>query len=137
METIIWDERLLSVGIKKFDEEHKLLISYLNELNQAVKIGSSQNTMEEILIQIIHYTKSHFGSEEKYMKLYQYPDYERHKKEHEMLTHQVNDFYTRLKEGKTSFSLELVRFLFEWLTKHILGTDMRYKKFFSEQGINI
>lgn len=137
METIIWDEKLLSVGVKKFDEEHKLLIAYLNNLNNAVKIGSSQNTMEDILIQIINYTKSHFSSEEKYMKLYQYPDYERHKVEHDVLTQQVNDFYARLKEGKAAFSLELIRFLFEWLTKHILGTDMRYKKFFLEHEISI
>ena len=41
METIVWDEKLLSVGVRQFDEEHKELIKYLNNLNEAVKSQSS------------------------------------------------------------------------------------------------
>ncbi|MBK9502019.1 MAG: hemerythrin family protein [Leptospiraceae bacterium] len=101
METIIWDEKLLSVGVMQFDNEHKFLIKYLNELNDAIKIGSSQTIMEEILVKIMHYTKSHFAHEEKYMTRYNYPGYEAHRQEHAMLTEQVNDFYTRFTEKKS------------------------------------
>ncbi|MBK6608850.1 MAG: hemerythrin family protein [Leptospiraceae bacterium] len=132
METIIWDEKLLSVGVMQFDNEHKFLIKYLNELNDAIKIGSSQTIMEEILVKIMHYTKSHFAHEEKYMTRYNYPGYEAHRQEHAMLTEQVSEFYKRFTEKKASFSLELIRFLYGWLTKHILGTDMKYKEFFSK-----
>jgi len=105
VETIIWDEKLLSVGVMQFDNEHKFLIKYLNELNDAIKIGSSQTIMEEILVKIMHYTKSHFAHEEKYMTRYNYPGYEAHRQEHAMLTEQVNDFYTRFTQKKASFSL--------------------------------
>lgn len=135
MEKIIWDEKLLSVGVKQFDDEHKSLIKYLNELNDAILIGSTQLTLEDILVKIIDYTKSHFSHEEKFMIHYSYPDFESHKKEHENLTKQVIDFHTRLKEGKASFSLELMHFLFDWLIKHILGTDMKYKNFFQKHGL--
>jgi hemerythrin len=137
METIVWDEKLLSVGVRQFDEEHKELIKYLNNLNDAVKSQSSHLVMEEILLKMINYTHYHFSNEEKNMIHYKYPEYETHKQEHESLIEQVNDFYKRLKSGKSSFSLELLRFLYDWLIKHILGTDMKYKDFFLKAGITI
>jgi len=89
--------------------------------------------MEDILNRLVKYTVIHFNHEEEYMKLYDYPDYDSHRKEHLELTTQVQDFSKRLAEGKSSFSLELMTFLKDWLTNHILGTDMKYKSFFSNK----
>lgn len=135
MHFITWEDHL-SVGVKQFDEEHHQLINLVNNLNNALKVGSTEKTMEDILVQLVKYTIIHFNHEEELMKSQQYPHFLAHKKEHESLTTQVNDFYNRFKSGKAIFSIELMTFLKEWLVKHILGTDMAYKKFFNSSGIN-
>jgi len=133
MEFISCNESL-SVGVHIFDEEHKHLIGYIKDLNQALVIGSAAKTMEDILVNLVKYTVIHFNHEEDYMKLYEYPDFEKHKKEHEDLKAQVTDFHKRLLSGKVTFSLELMIFLRNWLTEHIMGTDMAYKDFFIAKG---
>jgi hemerythrin len=134
MDFISWDEKM-SVGVKHFDNEHKQLVTLLNNLNQASKIGKSPKTIEEILTNLIKYTVIHFKHEEDYMALYEYADYEMHKKEHGDLTAQVTDFHVRLKSGKASFNFELLAFLHDWLINHILGSDKDYKNFFNSKGV--
>lgn len=134
MEFIEWDEHL-SVGVKVFDQEHKELVALVNKLNQALKAGSAKKTMEDILQSLVNYTKIHFKHEEDYMVLYDYPEYQKHKQEHEALTNQVLDFLHRYQAGKASFSLELMNFLKDWLTKHILGSDKKYKDFFLSKNV--
>jgi hemerythrin len=134
MEFITWNDSL-SVGVKQFDDEHKELISLVNRLNQALQIGGKQKAMEDILGSLARYTEIHFRHEEYYMKLYDYPAMPAHRKEHDDLTSQVIDFSERLKTGKASFSIELLIFLRDWLTKHILGSDMAYREFFISKGV--
>lgn len=134
MDFIEWDESL-SVGVSVFDKEHKQLISLVNKLNQALSAGSAKKSMEDILQSLVKYTKIHFRHEEEYMTLYDYPEYLKHKQEHDELTAQVLDFAERYQAGKVSFSLELMNFLKDWLTKHIMGTDMKYREFFQGKGV--
>jgi hemerythrin len=134
MEFIEWGEHL-SVGVKVFDQEHRELVALVNKLNQAIKSGSAKKTMEDILQSLVNYTKIHFKHEEDYMVLYDYPEYQKHKQEHEALTNQVLDFLHRYQAGKATFSLELMNFLKDWLTKHILGSDKKYKDFFLSKNV--
>lgn len=134
MQPIVWTEKL-SVGVKLFNEEHKQLISYINRLNNALEIRSTQKTMEEILTGLFDYTKSHFKDEEIAMIKHEYPNFTKHKIEHDKLTKQVIDFKDRLKGGKTSFSLELMQFLSDWLIDHIQNTDMKYKPLLQDKEI--
>ena len=69
------------------------------------------------------------------MRLYDYPAYAEHKLEHEALTAQVAEYKERLASGKASFSIELLTFLSEWLTKHIMKTDRQYRDFFTLKGV--
>ena len=134
MDFIEWNDSL-SVGVSVFDKEHKQLIALVNKLNQALAAGSAKKTMEDILRSLVNYTKIHFKHEEEYMTLYDYPEYAKHKAEHDDLTRQVMEFSERYSTGKTSFSLELMNFLKDWLTKHILGSDKKYKDFFQSKGV--
>jgi hemerythrin-like metal-binding protein len=134
MDIITWNESL-SVGVEIFDKEHKQLIFLINELNNALLIRSSEKTVENTILQLLNYTEFHFNHEEEYMRLYDYPGYETQKKEHTELKAQVRDYYEQLKAGKKSFSLSLMNFLKDWLTNHIMGMDMGYKKFFAEKGV--
>lgn len=134
MEFISWNEGL-SVGVKKFDEEHQELVGYVNRLNDALKLGGAQKAMIDILRGLVRYTDIHFKHEEYYMQLHDYPAFIIHKKEHDELRDQVQDFIDRLNTGTAVFSLELMSFLKDWLTNHIKGSDMAYKAFFNSKGV--
>jgi hemerythrin len=121
-----------NVAVKKFNDAHKELFSYLNNLHQGVVAGLGITNMTYILKGLLDYTTNHFRDEERLMKKYNYPEYESHKKEHDALLAKVSEYYTEFQQGHTSFSFELLSFLDKWITNHILHTDMKYKPFFKE-----
>ncbi len=121
-----------SVAVKQFNDDHKKLFGYLNELDQGLKAGIGIADMSYILKGLIDYTKTHFRNEERLMEKHGYPGYEQHKKEHDDLLQKVDLFYDEFSSGKKAFSIELLTFLDNWVTDHILKTDMKYKPFFEK-----
>jgi hemerythrin len=134
MEYIKWTEDL-SVGVNLFDDEHKRLFELVNNLNQLIVVGDKTAALEKALSGLIDYTKYHFKNEEGVMKKHGYPVFEKHKAEHDKLTAKVEEFHTRLNDGKVNFSLELIKFLNDWLVNHIQGTDKEYKSFFAGKNL--
>lgn len=135
MDNIQWSDKL-SVGVGSIDAEHKKLINLVNELNQHILVGSRNEAAGNALSGLIDYTVTHFKNEEDLMKKHGYPGYPNHKTEHEKLTAKVLDFKDRYVSGKTGFTIELIKFLQDWLINHIEGTDMAYKKFFMDKGVS-
>ncbi len=134
MAFIDWKDDL-SVGVKLFDKDHKQLFALANRLHDNITVGSQQNVLAPILKDLVNYTIYHFGHEEGMMLQYSYPDYEKHKQEHDILVEKVQDYHDQVLSGKTSISLSLIGFLKDWLMNHILVTDMKYKDFFIKKGI--
>lgn len=124
-----------SVGITEFDNHHKKLVALINELHEAMKVGKSKEMMGSILNQLIDYTGFHFGAEEKYFKLYNYPDQEAHKIQHKQFVDKVSNFKTDFTVGKVMLSMEIMDFLKNWLIQHISQTDKKYGPFLNEKGL--
>jgi len=121
-----------NIAVKKFNDDHKELFSYLNQLHQGLIGGFGISDMSFILDGLVKYTVKHFKSEESLMIKFNYPHYEEHKEEHDELLAQVGEFIEDYKKGKKAFSIELLSFLDNWISNHILQTDMKYKPFFKE-----
>lgn len=124
-----------NVSVKAFNDDHKKLFGFLNELQQGVSSGIGVSNMGYIIKGLVDYTTEHFRREEIMMGKYHYPEYEDHKMEHNKLLKKVGQFYSDFQEGKSTFSLELLSFLNDWISNHILNTDMKYKPFFREIAI--
>lgn len=134
MAFISWDDSL-DVGVSQFNEDHRRLVAFINDLHGGIVSGIGISQMTYILDGLIDYTKNHFAREEEMMAKHDYPDIKAHRREHYELMKQVAEFSARLREGKASFTLELMSFLKDWLVKHIKGTDMKYRDFFAGRGI--
>lgn len=134
MALISWNDNL-SVKVTEFDLQHKKLIGMVNDLHSAMGAGKGRETMGTVLTGLIDYTVNHFAAEEKLMQKYGYPDFSKHKAEHDVLSRQVADIMAKFKEGKTIVTVELMNFLKDWLTKHIQGTDRQYGSFFNGKGV--
>ncbi len=134
MAFFIWNDQY-SLNVKKVDEQHKHLFHLLNTLHDVVVEGAEQRILAHILDELIEYTVYHFETEEKLFAEHHYPDYVKHKREHDDLTRRVVEFQKTFRAGSATISFELLDFLRDWLAKHTLGTDRKYATFMNAKGV--
>ncbi|HYA86104.1 MAG TPA: bacteriohemerythrin [Nitrospirota bacterium] len=134
MALITWSNDL-SVNIKEFDEEHKKLISMVNDLHSAMGSGKGKEVMGPILVRLVDYTKTHFAAEEQLMRKHEYPGYVSHKSLHDDLTKQVMDLQNKFQEGRMLVTVQVMNFLKDWLSNHIQNTDKKYGPYLNGKGI--
>lgn len=124
-----------SVKIKAVDEQHKILVSSLNELYEAMRNREAETVISGILKKLTDYIGIHFSFEEDLMTRHGYPDLPEHKKEHEDFVAKVSDFVEKHKAGKLMLSMEVMTFLIQWLKEHIMGSDKKYGPFLNQKGV--
>jgi hemerythrin len=134
MAFIEWKEDF-SVGIKKIDEQHKKLVTQLNDLYEAMKAGRGKEALSDVLNELLQYTKEHFLTEESLMKLYNYPEYDAHKQKHDKMAIHVVQLKEKVDSGEISSPRQITEFLKEWLAKHIMGTDKLYGPYLNKKGV--
>ena len=130
-----WTDKL-SVGVPSIDAQHKKLVSMANTLYDAMKAGHGKEILDETLAGLINYTVTHFKYEEKLFAQTGYPSTAPHLKQHEDLTKQVLAIQEKMKKG-VSFaqSMEVMEFLKNWLTNHILVSDKAYGPYLTSKGV--
>ncbi|TQV89893.1 bacteriohemerythrin [Aliikangiella coralliicola] len=131
---VTWSDEL-SVGIQEIDEQHKVLVNLLNQLYNAIVHQHGNEDAKEILGRLLEYTRVHFAVEESLMRILGYPDYDEHKKHHELLLNEVKMLGEKVMNGKKAIGFELLHFLKKWLTKHIMEEDKLYTPFFIARGV--
>lgn len=132
-----WDAGY-SVGIKSFDDQHRQLFDIINKLYTLIvdrKVSGGKERLAAVLAEILDYTKKHFEAEEREMKAAGYPDYEKHKKEHDDFLLKVTDFNSRLQKGNVVMTVEVLSSLVKWLDTHLNGTDKLYTPFLTGKGV--
>jgi len=123
------------VGIAEIDDQHKVLVGFLNESYEAMRAGKGKDTLDSVLKNLVQYTKIHFATEEKLMKMHKFPDYEVHKQKHEKMTARVMELKHQFDSGQISSPIQITNFLKDWLSKHIMGTDKAYGPFLNAKGV--
>lgn len=119
-----WNDSL-SVGNVLIDNQHKKLISKLNDFLNAYDNKKSNEKLVEIFKFLQDYTKVHFGDEENLMLKYKYPGYDAQKREHSKFINDLNNYEKELSENKSSLVLKIKtnQMLVDWLVNHIGRTD--------------
>jgi hemerythrin len=135
MALISWNDTF-AVNIKKIDDQHKSLIDLVNQLHDAMKAGKGSTALGPILSDLINYTSFHFSTEEAYFQQYAYPDKASHKKEHDDLTQKAKSLQASHKEGKLTVTIEVMNFLKDWLSNHILTSDKKYSPYLRGKGLS-
>jgi hemerythrin len=134
MPIIEWNKQF-SVNILSIDNQHKKLISIINDFYDNILKGQHKDKIPELISELKEYTIFHFKTEEKYMQLYNYPDYPDHLKEHKIFIDKVLSFEFRLKNGKMLLTVEITNFLKEWILDHIQHSDQKYSTYFIKMGV--
>lgn len=134
-----------NVGVPAIDEQHMRLVDLINALHEAATWNNEHNTipstideletMDEVLVALIDYTSSHFSFEERCMVQHSYPDYEEHKHAHTEFIRRIRQYRRDFDNGSALRSSEMMRFLRDWLTTHILGLDKKLAVFLNEKAV--
>jgi hemerythrin len=135
MSMFVWDPRY-SVEIAELDRQHQKLFALLNELYDALQDGQGPEIAGKVLERVMDYTVYHFAQEEMMFDQHGYPDADAHRAEHAKLTAQAKELAQRLRSREAEVPVATLKFLCDWLSKHILGSDKKYAPFLQEKGIH-
>jgi len=126
---IEWNESLVT-GVSVIDEQHKILVNMINEANQRLDQKTRHDVLLEIVRDLISYALYHFDEEEELMlaRNYSVEQRERHIEEHRAFSQRVVTIQQELQQGKFIQRDELIGYLNNWLTNHIMGTDRLFTK---------
>ncbi len=126
---IPWTESL-AVGIPEIDQQHQELFLRLERLLRGI-VGGEREEVGRLLEFLGDYVVRHFGAEERWMMQSGYPDYPRHKAEHDRF---MQDFLRMQVEfeqkGPTVLmGMRVNNWVADWLTQHIVDLDMALGRF--------
>ncbi len=119
------------IDIKHIDEQHERLIDIIQSLIKDVKRGATINTIINTIDFMSDYIVLHFKDEEQLLRKNNYKDYEEHRKLHQEIIQEVNDFKVRFIKSidmatEDDLAAELSDFAARWILDHILNEDMKY-----------
>ncbi|MDD5328639.1 MAG: bacteriohemerythrin [Sulfuricella sp.] len=128
MENIVAWQDAYSLEMPEIDAQHKVLLDLINQVWNAVVGRVSIEKQIELIEKLEHYTLSHFAAEETFLRTIQYPEFDEHKKAHEIFVQRIAAEKANLL-ANGHLTLDMLHFLKDWLINHILGTDKKYAQF--------
>jgi hemerythrin len=126
----------LSVGVGEIDDQHRKLVSLINDLHDAMLAKRGKDVLGKVLADLAAYTEYHFSTEEQYMQKFGYAGLAAHRREHQAFVAKVGEFAKGFEEGRLGLSIQVMSFLRDWVATHIKGSDLRYVDCFHEHGLS-
>jgi len=122
----IWNS-ILETGHKKIDEQHRQLFDALNNIAVAYREERGTKEIFKTLSFLTNYTVMHFSTEEALMQKCGYPEYEKHKKNHDDFKESVLEFLEKFQEEGPSEDLivTVTAAVGDWLVSHIRVDDKK------------
>ena len=121
---IQWTEDL-AVGVREIDEQHKELFRMINQMLEACNQGKGKSVLTELLGFLENYVVDHFGTEEKLMQQYDYPDYLSHKDHHGQFIKSFKELKDEMEKTGPGTHIVIMtnRVVVGWLNSHIRNVD--------------
>lgn len=117
------------LNVDEFDQHHKHLVGLLNAVYEGFVEKSDSLNVSQILDELIDYATYHFSAEEYWMKEHRFPGLDAHRKEHQFFSGRVVEMQGDLVKGNSPVLLEVLTFIRNWVTNHILATDAEYGRY--------
>lgn len=133
-EKLAWSEEF-SVHVKLLDEQHKVMVSVINELIDCVNNGVEQAKIDEVIARLTNYKHHHFATEEKYFVEFNFEGAAEHVEAHRHFNEKIEGMKKQYANDALAFTFNLLDFLEDWLINHIQTMDHKYVKCFNEHGL--
>ncbi|NJD36762.1 MAG: bacteriohemerythrin [Geobacter sp.] len=132
MTPMIWGP-MFEVGVQGIDTEHVRLFNLANELADAIMQHREQTVINHTLQELLRYTQTHFAAEEQLMVQHRYPGAEEHRRRHQLLTQQVNEYRQAQQAGDPEAADKVLRLFTGWLAEHIMQIDKAFARYLKLQ----
>lgn len=134
MQTYQWSDQL-SVGVKEIDDQHKILVELLSDLQKKLLQKVEDREILAALHSMQKYAQVHFALEEELMLPIQHKldNYDLHISEHRNFEDTVHGLIFRFVQEGHAVAWQLFIFLGDWLVRHIQQTDVVLGKQLSAQ----
>ncbi len=116
--------REFEFGIPVIDEQHKRIVQFINELDDALRTHNAEET-RHVMEGLLNYTVTHFEFEESLQEKANYPFLKAHRRIHEIFMKKVAELRGRSAKGE-DIAPELLNLLKGWLASHIKSEDRDY-----------
>lgn len=120
------------LDIPEIDAQHQKLFEIGSRLYEIISLGDKYDHYDEIM-QIIDelrdYAKYHFSYEENLMREKNFEGYDTHKVEHNLFIKRIAAINVEdIEEDQNKVLLDMVTFIADWISGHILKTDRLYRE---------
>jgi hemerythrin len=134
MALMTWTNKY-SVGVQTLDDQHKALLRVLNELHAASMKGKAREVAGPLICQIVSLANEHFSTEEGLMESTKFAGLPEHRAKHQELKEKIAEFVARHEKGDTTMYTQLLYFMRDWLTNHMLTVDSEYAPWLAAHGV--
>ncbi len=124
-----------SVSVKKFDDQHVMIIDLLNRIIRNFDPKSPPEELGSLLDELANYAQIHFSSEEQLLEKHQFHGLETHIAEHRLYERKIAELQTRLVSADDQVTTDLLEFLADWWMGHIQGCDKDYSRYLNNCGV--
>ena len=133
---VTWSDSY-SMGIKLIDDQHKGLLSFVNEIfDHATGNEEEEHAWFKVVMrQVVQYIREHFTTEEKFMIATKFHGYAEHKKTHDEFTLVVANCIKDFQSGKRLVLEKFAYFLKDWVLTHVAVMDRQYSDYFKQIAI--
>lgn len=129
MAALKWQQDM-ATGIGLIDDQHKVIVDYVNRLSDAVDALDSMQ-VEDVLGKFAAYLKRHFEFEERLQQEAGYPFLDAHHRLHANFFARLENYRERFRHGE-DVTGELRCMLADWLVDHLKYDDKDYVPAVSE-----
>lgn len=132
---INWSEEF-ATGNEMIDRQHKMFIQMINDSIADLCYEKFDPQLTVSLLSM--YARMHFGHEEDCMFRHQCPNHETNSQQHKIFLEKLSDWERRVAEakgdGRNALAKELLDWISDWLTNHILKTDIQLRSCILDRG---
>jgi hemerythrin len=126
----------MEVGVLEIDTQHMELVNRLNALTSMGHDAVSKDETQKTMDLLEEYIVKHFADEEELQRKNNYPEYESHRKMHQLY---IGEFQKLKKEfadngHSLKFTMDLNNSLINWIVKHIKSADVELGKFLKSKS---
>lgn len=126
MPWLAWSDKY-NTNIRVIDTDHQNLFDAINALFDANEAGNGTQSIGAVIKALRKYVVVHFEHEEHVLEQAGYPEYDTHCATHRDFTHIIDSLAELYHQDPDSVDInKVIDFLGDWLTEHILKTDMDY-----------
>jgi len=112
-----------AVDVPKVDEEHRQIFRLCDDLQRAMMAGAPSSEVQLIVDHLVIHAAKHLSHEERMMREAGYGLYAWHRRQHHTARARIKVLERRIRRGDRDAAIDLLDFLFAWLTDHIRLTD--------------